>query len=62
MSRWAVRGSYLARRDFWQSFTKVREAPDARGARERVLSEIGGCHHVPRTRIRIDSVELEKEG
>ena len=61
LPQWAVRGSYQARRKYWQGFTKVREAPTAEAAREQVLSEIGGSHHVPRTMIRIESVAA-KEG
>lgn len=57
MARWSVRGRFYARRDDWQSFTKVCEAPSLEQAREWALSEIGGCHHVPRARIRLDSVE-----
>ncbi len=56
MARWSVSGSFLARRDDWQAFTKTCDAPSAAQAREWALSEIGGCHGVPRTRIRIDSV------
>jgi ribosomal protein L20A (L18A) len=56
MARWAVHGSFYARRDDWQSFTKHCEAPSADQAKEWVLSEIGGCHHVRRTLIRIESV------
>ncbi|MDE1820958.1 MAG: 50S ribosomal protein L18a [Euryarchaeota archaeon] len=61
MPSWAVRGSYLARRDTWQRFTKVREAPSAEQAKEIVYSEIGGSHRVARQGIRIDSVEPAKE-
>lgn len=60
MPNWAVRGSYLARRDTWQTFTKVREAPTPEKATEQVLSEIGGSHHVARHQIRIESVEPHK--
>jgi ribosomal protein L20A (L18A) len=56
MARWAVHGSFLARRDDWQTFTKTCEAPSAVQAKEWVLSEIGGCHGVRRTLIRIASV------
>ena len=62
MPYWAVRGSYLARRDTWQKFTKVREAATAEKAKEIALSEIGGSHRVARKEIRIDSVEPRKEG
>lgn len=62
MPKWAVRGSYLARRDTWQKFTKVREAPTAEKAKEMALSEIGGSHRVARKEIRIDSVEPSKGG
>jgi ribosomal protein L20A (L18A) len=56
MARWQVTGSFLARRDDWQSFTKVCEAPSAAQAREWALSEIGGCHHVKRGLIRLGAV------
>jgi ribosomal protein L20A (L18A) len=61
MPQWAVRGSYLARRDYWQRFTWVRPAPNADAARERALSEVGGCHHVARRWIRVESVEPVQE-
>ena len=56
LGHWTVTGSYLARRDDWQSFTKVCEADSAEKAKERALSEIGGSHHVKRTLIRIATV------
>lgn len=56
MAHFAVTGTFLARRDDWQTFTKSAEADSPEQAREWVLSEIGGCHHVPRTRIRISKV------
>ena len=56
MARWAVSGSFLARRADWQTFTKSCEAPTAEQAREWALSEIGGCHGVGRRNIRIASV------
>ena len=56
-SQWTVTGRYLARRGFWQPFTKRCEAEKAEEARERVLSQIGGNHHVPRFQVRIDKVE-----
>ncbi|MCI4324520.1 MAG: hypothetical protein L3K00_01345 [Thermoplasmata archaeon] len=52
----AVTGTFLARRDDWQSFTKRTDAATPEQAREWALSEIGGCHHVPRTRIKITKV------
>jgi ribosomal protein L20A (L18A) len=61
MPTWAVRGSYLARRDYWQRFTKVREAPDAEAAKELALSEIGSTHHVARRWIRLEKVEPAKD-
>ncbi len=61
MPVWAVRGSYLARRDTWQRFTKVREASSAEQAKEIVYSEIGGSHRVARKGIRIVSVEPAAE-
>jgi ribosomal protein L20A (L18A) len=56
MAHWSVSGQFFARRADWQQFTKTCEAPSAAQAREWALSEIGGCHGVNRTRIRIDSV------
>jgi ribosomal protein L20A (L18A) len=56
MTHWEVRGSFLARRGDWQSFTKRHDADSADQAREWALSEIGGCHHVKRREIRIDEV------
>ncbi len=57
MPSWTVAGEFYARRNDWQAFAKVREAPTAEAAREWALSVIGGCHHVPRRLIRIRSVE-----
>ena len=56
MPHWAISGRFLARRDDWQKFRKTCEAPTAAQAREWVLSEIGGCHHVRRTLIKVDEV------
>ena len=56
MPHWSVTGSFLARRADWQRFAKTCEAPSAERAREWALSEIGGCHGVPRSRIRIEAV------
>ncbi len=56
MTMWTVHGAFLARRGFWQPFTKSHEAASGEMAREWTLSEIGGCHGVERHRIRIDSV------
>ncbi|HXY12789.1 MAG TPA: 50S ribosomal protein L18Ae [Thermoplasmata archaeon] len=56
MVHFKVQGSFYARRNFWQPFTKVHDADSADLAREWALSEIGGCHHVKRSQIRIDSV------
>jgi ribosomal protein L20A (L18A) len=53
MAHWQVSGTYLARRADWQSFTKVCEATSAEQAQEWALSEIGGCHGVKRSLIRI---------
>jgi ribosomal protein L20A (L18A) len=53
---WSVTGTFLARRWDWQKFTKSCEAPSAEQAKEWALSEIGGCHGVNRTRIRITAV------
>ena len=51
-----VTGSFYARRGYWQVFTKRHEAESEAMAREWTVSEIGGCHHVKRHQIRIDSV------
>jgi len=56
MPPFKVQGSFYARRGYWQTFTKTHEAQSAEVAREWALSEIGGCHHVKRSQIRIDSV------
>lgn len=56
MPNWSVTGTFLARRWDWQKFAKSCEAPSAEQAKEWALSEIGGCHGVPRTRIRITAV------
>lgn len=56
MARFAVSGSFLARRADWQKFTKSCQADSSAQAQEWALSEIGGCHGVPRRRIRIVSV------
>lgn len=56
MGQWNVTGSFQARRNYWQGFQKTCEAASAAAAREWALSQIGGCHRVRRTQIRIDSV------
>ncbi|MCI4348783.1 MAG: 50S ribosomal protein L18a [Thermoplasmata archaeon] len=56
MAQWTVSGRFLARRNDWQKFTKTCDAASAAQAREWILSEIGGCHHVRRSLIRLDSV------
>ncbi|MCI4331118.1 MAG: 50S ribosomal protein L18a [Thermoplasmata archaeon] len=56
MAQFTVTGSFLARRDYWQTFQKTCEAHDADGAREWAFSEIGGCHRVKRGLVHIDSV------
>ncbi len=56
MPIFTVEGSFYARRGYWQRFTKRHEAESAAIAREWALSEIGGCHHVKRHQIRVDSV------
>ena len=63
--RWAiplykVRGSFYARRNFWQPFTMEHEADTKETAVHWALSEIGGCHGVKRHLIRIDAVDEEK--
>jgi ribosomal protein L20A (L18A) len=56
MPTFIVRGSFYARRGYWQPFSKQHEADSSQTAREWALSEIGGCHSVKRSLIRIDSV------
>ncbi|MCI4366492.1 MAG: 50S ribosomal protein L18a [Thermoplasmata archaeon] len=56
MARWAVKGSFLARRGDWQVFTKTCDAASADQAKEWAFSEIGGCHGVGRRLIRIASI------
>jgi ribosomal protein L20A (L18A) len=58
MPLYTVRGSFYARRGYWQSFAKEHEAPSEAVATEWALSEIGGCHGVKRQRIRIDTVKV----
>ncbi|MGA7923492.1 MAG: 50S ribosomal protein L18Ae [Thermoplasmata archaeon] len=57
MPHYSVTGTFLARRGYWQPFTKTCEASHAEQAREWALSEIGGCHHVKRHLIRLTNVE-----
>ncbi len=57
MPHYTVTGTFLARRGFWQPFAKSCEASHADQAREWALSEIGGCHHVKRSLIRLTKVE-----
>lgn len=56
MPVYRVEGSFYARRNYWQPFTKQHEADSEATAREWALSEIGGCHGVKRPHIRIASV------
>ncbi len=56
MPTWDVAGRFYARRNYWQVFRKQCDAPSAAAAREWILSELGGCHHVKRTLVRIDEV------
>lgn len=56
MPVFVVKGSFYARRGDWQPFRKEHDADSPEQAREWALSEIGGCHHVKRTLIRIESV------
>ncbi|HTP53396.1 MAG TPA: 50S ribosomal protein L18Ae [Thermoplasmata archaeon] len=56
MPSFTVTGSFYARRGYWQPFTKRHDADSEEIAREWALSEIGGCHHVKRHEIRVDSV------
>lgn len=52
----SVRGSFYARRGYWQTFTKQHDADTQDTAVHWALSEIGGCHNVKRHQIRIESV------
>jgi ribosomal protein L20A (L18A) len=56
MPMYTVAGSFYARRGYWQPFTKQHDAESEAQAREWAVSEIGGCHHVKRHQIRIDSI------
>jgi ribosomal protein L20A (L18A) len=56
MPLYIVSGSFYARRGYWQPFSKQHDADSEAAAREWAVSEIGGCHHVKRHQIRIDSV------
>ncbi|MGP8072903.1 MAG: 50S ribosomal protein L18Ae [Thermoplasmata archaeon] len=56
MPTFTVRGSFYARRGYWQVFTKEHEADTKDNAVHWALSEIGGCHHVKRHLIRIETV------
>ncbi|MGP8077761.1 MAG: 50S ribosomal protein L18Ae [Thermoplasmata archaeon] len=57
MPLFTVTGSFYARRGYWQTFTKQHEADTEATAREWALSEIGGCHHVKRHLIRLETVD-----
>ncbi|MCI4344569.1 MAG: 50S ribosomal protein L18a [Thermoplasmata archaeon] len=54
---YAVKGRFLARRGYWQTFTKRLEATDEHRAKELALSSIGGSHHVGRHLVTIETVE-----
>lgn len=56
MADWILRGAFLARRNYWQTFTKSSTAADSEAAREQVLSLIGSCQGVKRRNIRIDEI------
>lgn len=58
MGAFVVSGRFLARRGDWQPFRKQHDADSPEQAREWALSEIGGCHHVKRHLIQIDSVTM----
>ena len=59
MPHFKVQGSFYARRDYWQPFTMRHDADSKENAIHWALSEIGGCHHVKRQLIRIESVVEE---
>ncbi|MCI4350510.1 MAG: hypothetical protein L3K15_03235 [Thermoplasmata archaeon] len=52
-----VKGRFLARRGYWQTFTKRLEAASAAAAKELAFSAIGGSHHVARHLVTIEAVE-----
>ncbi len=56
MTVFIVQGTFYARRGYWQAFSKQHDADSAEIAREWALSEIGGCHGVKRSRIRVETV------
>lgn len=56
MPTFCVKGSFYARRDYWQAFSKQHDADTAETATHWAVSEIGGCHGVKRHLIRIESV------
>jgi ribosomal protein L20A (L18A) len=56
MVEYSVRGSFRARRGYWQPFVMARAAASEAAAREKVLSELGSCHGVKRALVRIESV------
>ncbi len=56
MPTWEVAGQFYARRNNWQPFRKRCDAPNEAAAREWILSELGGCHHVKRALVRIAEV------
>ncbi|MCL4308503.1 MAG: 50S ribosomal protein L18Ae [Candidatus Thermoplasmatota archaeon] len=60
MPIYEVTGRFLARRNDWQIFRKRHDATSPEEATEWALSEIGGCHHVARRLIRIESVAEAK--
>jgi ribosomal protein L20A (L18A) len=53
----SVKGRFLARRGYWQTFTKRLEAASASAAKELAFSAIGGSHHVARHLVTIEAVE-----
>ncbi len=56
MPTYTVRGTFYARRGYWQRFSKQHDAATPEIAREWALSEIGGCHSVKRSAVRIESI------
>jgi ribosomal protein L20A (L18A) len=53
----SVKGRFLARRGYWQTFTKRFEAANAAAATELAFSALGGSHHVARHLVTIEAVE-----
>ena len=51
-----MKGTFLMK-DKWQDFEKEVAAEDAAKAKEKVLSDLGSKHRVPRKFVTVESVE-----